>query len=254
MYTIIRFSPTGNAAYISERLADSFESETRIMDLEHTDPAKLSVGNHLIFVFAIHAFNAPKTVKRFIRNLPMGLCEYVSLVSVGCNKSWVNGAVSKDVRTMLERKSYKIVVDETIAMPLNIIINFPEDVIRAQLTQALLDVEKISRDIEALSVTHKTIAIKSHIVNFLGRVEPLASRFFGLELHTKTGCTDCGLCIRECPEKNVKRSGKGKICFGFKCIMCMRCIYNCPVSVITPRISKFIPLSKRYSINKYLKQ
>ena len=91
------------------------------------------------------------------------------------------------------------------------------------------------------------------MVNFIGRAEPVASRFFGIELHAKKSCTQCGLCVRECPEKNIRMTEEGKIRFGFKCLMCMRCIYNCPVNAITPRISKFIPISKGYSVNNYIK-
>jgi hypothetical protein len=34
----------------------------------------------------------------------------------------------------------------------------------------------------------------------------------------------------------------------------MRCIYNCPEEAISPRISKFIPIKKGYSLSKYIKQ
>lgn len=253
MYTIIQFSPTGNAAYIAEQLAKSLSDEAKVLQLEHTEPSQLIKNKHLIIVYAIHAFNAPKTVKRFIKNLPSGLYNHVSLIGVGCNTSWVNSAVSKDIRKVLEAKLYKIFVDEIIAMPLTFIMSFPDDVVKEQLTKASLDIEQISEHIKELYISHKEISLKSNFVNFVGRAEPLASRFFGLELYAKKGCTQCGLCVRECPEKNIKLTNQSKIRFGFKCIMCMRCIYHCPVEVITPRISKFIPISNGYSINKYLK-
>ena len=253
MYTIIQFSPTGNANYIAEQLARSLGNQTKVLPLEHTDASKLEKGNHLVVVYAIHAFNAPRTVKRFIKNLPIDLYKQVSLIGVGCNTSWANDSASKDVRKILNNKSYKIIVDKVIAMPLTFIMSFPNEVINAQLTKALLDIEQFSKDIEASNISHKGIAFKSNIVTFIGRAEPFASRFFGLELHAKKGCTQCGLCVRECPKKNIKMITEGKIHFGFKCIMCMRCIYKCPVQVITPRISKFIPISKGYSISNYLK-
>ena len=43
----------------------------------------------------------------------------------------------------------------------------------------------------------------------------------------------------------------GKPKFGFKCLMCMRCIYNCPEKAISPRFSKFIPIRKGYSLKKF---
>lgn len=254
MYTILYFSPTGNARYIAQQLAQSLSSRVKTFPLEHIDPLQLKKDDHLIIVYAIHAFNAPRTVKRFIKNLPSDQFKQVSLIGVGCNTGWVNGAVSKEIREVLVRKKYTVCVDEVIAMPLTFMMSFPEEVIQGQLMTAAESIEKISEDIKTLHVSQRPIAFKSNLVNFVGRVEPLASRFFGLELHAKKSCTQCGLCVRECPEQNIRMTEKGKIRFGFKCMMCMRCIYHCPVQAITPRISKFIPISKGYSVEKYVKR
>ncbi len=252
MYTIIQFSPTGNAAHIANQLEKKLQGNTSVLALEHTNPLELEKDEHLIIVHAIHAFNAPRTVKRFIKNLPAGLYEKVSLIAVGCNTSWVNNAVSKDIRAMLESKNYKIYVDVVIAMPLTFIMSFPEELIDEQFETATDEIHRISNEIKSSHISHRDIAIKTHVVNFIGRAEPIASRFFGLELHAKKSCTKCGLCVRDCPEKNIRMTKEGKIRFGFKCLMCMRCIYNCPVKAITPRISKFIPISKGYSVNNYI--
>jgi len=45
-----------------------------------------------------------------------------------------------------------------------------------------------------------------------------------------------------------------KLKFGIKCMMCMRCIYNCPTKAIELRISKFIPIRNGYSIKNYLSE
>jgi len=252
MYTILQFSPTGNARHIANLLGQSLSETSPILALEHTDPLTLEKGDHLILVHAIHAFNAPRTVKRFISRLPEGLYKKISLVAVGCNTSWVNDAVSRDLKVILESKNYKVYVDEIIDMPLTFIMSFPEDHIKEQFLTASDKVEDISNKIKSSYVSQRDIVTKTHVVNFLGRAEPFASRFFGLELHAQKSCTKCGLCVRECPENNIRMTQEGQIRFGFKCMMCMRCIYNCPVKAIRPRISKFIPISKGYSINKYL--
>jgi len=252
MYTIIQFSPTGNAAQLATKLADELGGDTKVHALEHSDPSLLENNQHLIIVYAIHAFNAPRTVKRFVKNLPKGIYNKVSLIGVGCNTSWVNGAVSKDIKCELERKLYTIIADEVLAMPLTFIMAFPDEVAKQQILEANLKIKEIAKDIREERISQKNISLKSHVINFVGRAEPIASRFFGLELHAKKGCTQCGLCVRECPEKNIKMDDKGKIHFGFKCLMCMRCIYNCPKKVITPRISKFIPIRKGYTIKKHI--
>ncbi len=251
MFTIVQFSPTGNTAHVAKLLSDQLDTNN-LYALEHTIPSELPNTEHLIILFAIHAFNAPRTVKRFVKMMPSNKFKKVSLIAVGCNTSWVNNAASKEIRKILASKSYNIVVDDIIAMPLTFIMSFPEDVIKDQIDSAHKVIEKLSSDIINSVVSKKQISLKSHVIHGIGRVEPFASRFFGLELHAKKSCIKCGLCVKECPEQNIQMKDNGKLKFGFKCMMCMRCLYNCPTKSITPRISKFIPIKKGYSLNDYL--
>ncbi len=251
MFTIVQFSPTGNTAYIAKLLSDHLES-TPVYALEHTAPDAMDNSEHLIILYAIHAFNAPKTVVRFIRALPANKFKKISLIGVGCNDIWVNFGASKEIREILRSKSYEIIVDEIIAMPLTFIMSFPEEVIKNQLDHARKTIENLAENIRASRVSERQIPFKSLIVHQIGRVEPHAARLFGLELHANKNCIECGTCVRECPEGNIKMKDNEKIKFGFKCIMCMRCIYNCPANAISPRISKFIPLKNGYSIDEYL--
>ncbi|MBS4007492.1 MAG: EFR1 family ferrodoxin [Clostridium sp.] len=251
MFTIVQFSPTGNTAHIANLLSEHLNSND-VYALEHTAPETLVHSEHLVILFAIHAFNAPKTVMRFVKALPKNNFKKVSLIGVGCNDIWVNYGASKEIRKSLEEKSCQIVVDEIIAMPLTFIMSFPEDVINAQLEKAHNITQIIASNILNGVVSDKQIPFKSHLLSLIGKIEPAAARFFGLELHAKKSCNQCGLCVRECPEGNIHLKANGKIRFGFKCIMCMRCIYNCPQKAIAPRISKFIPIKKGYSIDRYV--
>lgn len=268
MFTIIQFSPTGNAAYISKQIAkelikslkSSEEGQTKVanqnciklLTLEKTAPLSIQKDIHLVLVFAIHGFNVPRTVKRFIHQLPGDLFNYVSLIGVGCNTSWVNDGATLQIRKQLLKKGYKLNVDTVVAMPLTLIMRFSHELIKKQLLQAKFDIPIISSNIVSCNSTIKKVAIKSRFISLLGRVESMASRFFGLELHANKSCTRCGQCLRECPEKNIVKTEKGDIRFGFRCLMCMRCIYNCPERAISPRISKFIPISKGYKLQEVL--
>lgn len=251
MYTIVQFSPTGNSAYVGKLLAEELHVE-KLHALEHTDPKSLEGNGHLIIIFAIHAFNAPSTVKRFIKNLPKNKFENISLIGVGCNTSWINMAATKNIRHILEKKSYNIVVDTVVAMPLTLVMSFPDTLIEEQLNGLNTIIKDISRDMRELVKTKKTIPFKTKIIQKVGYIEPHAAHLFGLELHAKKSCTKCGLCVKECPEHNIRMNNNDKIKFGFKCMMCMRCIYNCPVNAITPRISKFIPIKGGYSLDAYI--
>ena len=255
MYTIIYFSPTGNAFHLAKLLAAELQSpEKDILPLEFTDPNQLSLNQHLILLYPVHGFNAPRTVKRFVNSLPPGLFEHVSLLAVGCNTSWVNGAVSSDLRKSLKKKDYTIVVDEILAMPLTFVMNFPDELNLKLIAESEKKIADLGRRIIGKEPTIQEVKIKSKILNSLGKAESPAARLFGLELHANKNCTSCGTCWTNCPEKNIKQKSNGRPGFGFNCSMCMRCIYNCPEEAISPRISKFIPIKKGYSLSKYTKE
>ncbi len=255
MYTIIYFSPTGNAFHLAKLLAAELQSPAEnILPLEFTDPLHLESNKHLVLLYPVHGFNAPRTVKRFVRALPPGLYEYISLIGVGCNTTWVNGAVSSDLRKSLKKKDYTIVVDEILAMPLTFIMNFPDELNLKLIAESEKKIADLGRRIIEKRPTIQEVKIKSKILNSLGKIESPAAKLFGLELHANKNCTSCGICWTNCPEKNIKQKSNGRPGFGFNCSMCMRCIYNCPEEAISPRISKFIPIKKGYSLSKYTKE
>lgn len=251
MFTIVQFSPTGNTAYLAHQLSKQLDG-CRVYALEHTSPFDIAGSEHLVIFFAVHAFNAPKTVKRFVKALPPNKYKSISLIGVGCNDIWINTAATQELRKILSDKSYPIIVDEIIAMPLTLVMNFPESLIKDQIEKANRLIPKLANNIREGIASVKVVPFKARLIHFAGKIEPFAARFFGLELHANQSCNQCGLCIRECPEKNIKENKDGKIHFGFKCMMCMRCIYHCPQKAISPRISKFIPIKNGYTIAPYI--
>jgi len=128
MYTILYFSPTGNAKHLALKLAKSLGvNKDEILPLEFTDAESLKFNRHLVLFYPVHAFNAPRTVKRFVRLLPPGLFEAGSLINVGFAGNWLNDTVSDDLRRPLERKGYSVILDETLPMPLTFIMNSPRE-------------------------------------------------------------------------------------------------------------------------------
>jgi Pyruvate/2-oxoacid:ferredoxin oxidoreductase delta subunit len=176
------------------------------------------------------------------------------LVGVGCTTGWVNQAASSDLRKLLGCKGYPIIVDEILAMPLTLVMSFPDELVYELIAQS----EKQTADIGvALAEGTKTIREvegRSRVLNFFGKAEQFASRLFGLELHAGEDCTSCGTCWDNCPERNIQRRSDGKPRFGYNCLMCMRCIYNCPDKAISPRFSKFLPIRNGYSLSRYVEE
>ena len=254
MYTIIYFSPTGNVLHLAKLLAAELKSPVEnLLPLEFTEPKQLERNEHLVLLYPVHGFNAPKTVKRFVKFLPPGLYEFVSLIAVGCSTGWANGAVSSKLRKSLAVKDYTIVVDEILAMPLTFIMNFPDELNLRLIAESESAIADLSTSIIENKTSPNEVQIRSQILNFVGKIESAAAPLFGLELHANNDCTSCGTCWNNCPAQNIQQKNNGKPGFGFSCTMCMRCIYNCPEKAISPRFSKFIPIKNGYTLSKYIK-
>jgi len=256
MIQICYFSPTGNVKHLAEKLFHGLDSDTLLSAIECTDPRELQPSQHIVIIYSVHAFNAPRTVKRFVRNLPPHLCEKISLVAVGCNEIWINSAASFGIRKELEKKGYTIAVDTVIAMPLTLVVPFPDELIKKTILDGEIQIEQLIPQLlsEEMSedISERTIPLKSKLLSMVGKSEDLAARFFGLELFASKSCTSCGVCVKRCPERNITFNSKQKPKFAFNCLMCMRCIYDCQEKAIKPRFSRFMPLKNGYSINRYV--
>jgi len=250
MYTIIYFSPTGNTKHLARELGTKLSLEgSKVIELDTIKSYDLEKDEHLIFMTPIHGFNAPRTVKRFVKNMPAGLYKRISIITVGCNTIWVNDAVSLELKKKFIKKGYEIVVDKVLAMPLTFIMNFPEETKVKMIEESTTEISSIANEIMQNQQSNKKVKMKSKMITFMGKAEDPAARLFGLELHGTKACTSCGICWNNCPENNIKKGAKGKPKFGLSCMMCMKCIYKCPEDAITPYISKFIPIKGGYSIN-----
>ncbi len=252
MYSIVYFSPTGNALHLAKKLAGHLDADpAELIPLEFVDVKLLKPDKHLVLIYPVHGFNAPRTVKNFVKVLPSGLYDSISLIGVGSMTAWLNGAVSLELRKKLIGKAYTIVVDEILAMPLTFIMSFPDKLAYQLIEESERRIKELGTAIVEGKASLSKVARRSRVVNFLGKIEQPAARLFGLELHANKDCTSCGTCWENCPEKNIKKNSKGKPHFGFDCIMCMRCIYNCPEKAISPRVSKFIPIRQGYDLRKF---
>ena len=173
MYTIIYFSPTGNSKHLTKILARELGlNESELLPLEFTKPNELKPNKHLVLVFPIHGFNAPRTVKRFVKNIPNRLFEKVSLIAVGCNDLWLNNAVSLDLRRTFKKKSITIIVDEIIAMPLTFVMAFPVETKDKVISEGEKKIIKIGETIANNVVSNNKVKLKSKLVNLIGKIFP----------------------------------------------------------------------------------
>lgn len=221
MYTIIYFSPTGNVLHLANLLSDHLgETNTKLLPLEFTKIDQLTNNKHLILLYPVHGFNAPRTVKRFVRDLPDKLYDDVSMIGVGSTTGWINRSVSSDLRKAFINKGYSIMLDSILAMPLTIVMDLPFETASKLIAESEKKIKEMSKDIVEGRKSIVEADYKAQLINFVGKAEQIAGRLFGLELHANSNCNSCGICWKNCPENNIKRKNS-RPQFGINCLMCM---------------------------------
>lgn len=250
MSTIAYFSYTGNTKFLATELQNQLEAH--LFNVAFDDVNTLRSGDHLILMFAIHAFNAPDAVLHFAKQIPAQMFKHVHFIAVGCNQLWVNDAATLKLKSYFENKGYDVGVNRTLAMPLTLITKFPSEAGTKMVEEAKLQLIEISHDIKDLVIDNKAVSFKAKSLNSVGKLEKTAAKLFGLELYANDNCISCGRCWNECPMHNITCGKHQKPKFGFKCSICMKCIYDCPKNAIQPRVSKFIPVKGGYSLKDYL--
>jgi ferredoxin len=247
MNLILCCSPTGNGRYLAAKLQKALSPEPAVIrPMEFADPSALPSETTLWLIYPIHAFNPPRTVKRFVKSLPAVTGTPVGLIATGCTDAWINYANSRGLRKLLQKKGYVINAEVIVPMPLTLVMKFSDDLAQRLVDEAPGRLGAMVESYRRGEITSLQPSIAAHVIHSLGKIEDLAARIFGLELHAKNSCTSCGLCATQCPEGNIRMGQDGRPRFGFRCMLCLRCVYQCPAGAIRPRFSKFIPIRGGY--------
>lgn len=250
---IVYFSPTGNVKYLAGKLAGELN-----LPVHHVSPME-SVLEHsvyddpyLVIMYSIHGFNAPRFVKSFVNQMPKSQNTKIALLATGCTKADINSAATASLKRRLQKKGYRVVFERIFAMPLTIVTSFPDDLCKKLLNEAVADIRQAAAQIKNEEECSLNPKISAKILSKISILESAGARIWGLELHSNKKCTSCGICVKNCPTGNIHFNKKYKPRFGFKCLMCLRCIYSCPEKAISPWISRFVPIKGGYNIEKYL--
>lgn len=249
---IAYFSGTGSTS----RVADTLEKELiergiSVIKLEIRAENTFSNNEEdlLILLFAVHAFNAPGAVYKWIDNLPdSNRSVPAAVISVsGGGEMTPNTACRVSSIRKLKKKNYTVVYENMVVMPSNWVVK-TNDGLAIRLLEILpLKVKHIADDLLAGVVRRTRPKLVDRIFSKIGENEKKGARFFGQKIRVNRNCNGCGWCEKRCPANNIRILSNMPV-FGRECFLCLRCIYGCPNNALEAGTLKFIILKDGYNL------
>lgn len=210
-----------------------------------------TISSDLLIIFSpVYAFRLASIVEDWVKSLPKANKTYATIISVsGGGEISPNTACRVRCKSLLAKKNYNLIYEKMLIMPSNFALQAKEQLNLNLITVLPKKVNKIITDILSLEINITEPKLQDRFFRLLGNAEHLGSRLFGVSIHSSKACNQCGLCIRNCPKRNIQiKNGVPK--FGFNCLWCMKCIYACPRMALSPRIMKFTVLKNGFDIKK----
>jgi len=253
---IFYFSGTGNTEIVASLLEKELKnlgSEVDLIKIEDVLKSRVKADFKKYEVlgigFPVHAFNAPRIVFDFIKLLPKSKDKEAFIFKTAGSPNFLNDAAGLGVKNKLLRIRYDVFYENLIIMPSNWSWGIDEWVQKRLCQEAIKETKKIASEIFEEKERFQKPGILARVASFIFKIESFGAHFVAKDFVVLKSCNNCGICVDNCPTGNIYRK-KGKIKFGWKCLLCMRCLYGCPKKAIVPIFWKFMVLKNGYDIKK----
>lgn len=219
------------------------------------DPPKKVGKTDLLILFApVYAFRLASITEDWIKTLHVVKSTPAAIIAVsGGGEISPNTACRIPCKRLLERKGYTVRYENMVVMPSNFASQASLDMNLELLRVLPKKAERMAQDL--VSGRRRTVYphLQDRIFTILGYAEHMGARVFGASVRATHRCNQCGLCVRNCPQKNI-RMVHGIPKFGFRCIWCLKCIYGCPRKALVPRIMKSAVLKEGFDMGQMIKE
>jgi ferredoxin len=239
--SIVCFSGTGGAQRVAQAFAASLARRGHLVNPIALDSSShiahapnevslLGASSSVILVFAVHAFDAPEPVYRWLETAT-GDSKRTAVISVsGGGEAWPNTGCRENVICALTEKGFSVTYEKMMVMPCNWVFSVTDDVAMHLLAAVPAKTEKIL-DRFLSGSTRRTGHRQSWLRRTISTLEKRGARQFPRKIRVTERCNACLWCVRHCPVNNIACS-EGKPRFGGACVMCFRCVYGCPKGAI----------------------
>lgn len=232
------FSGTGNtrlcAKYIAKHLneygfeVDLFEYKIPLKNVPNpNDYDYVGIG------YPIHAFNVPAAFNKFLKQLPNVKNKKMFIFKTSGEPYHLNDCSSYHFYKKLIKRGYKLIFEEHIILPYNIMFRYKDEVVKQQLLYCEPICQMIAKRISLGEEEKVKYKLRYRLISTLLRIEwiaPCINSWFS-SINMKA-CVDCGTCYNLCPTNAIYKDKKGKLKISSHCSMCMHCTMYCPHDAI----------------------
>lgn len=252
---IVYFTGTGGTKLVSDTLAANLTTKgitNTVKEISLNDRTVLTGANVLFLIYPVHAGDASEAVYNYIEEMdfapfPMTDCVVLS-VSAGGEVMFNAASRSKVVRKIL-KKGYITVYEDMLVMPNNFATGYSGEINSLLLTALPIKVNNIVDGYLSGVIHRRPSNAFASAIRFLISPFKFFAKVNGRFLKADKDCSGCGLCSSDCPRRNITIV-KDRPTFGWKCVMCMRCIYACPNKSISNTFIKTIRLKEGFNIEE----
>lgn len=254
---IFYFSGTGNTELVAKLIKENLEkrcAEAELRKIEEVtrDGADPNLNSYEMIGIGgpVYAFNLPAIVINFAKNLPDGAGKQVFLFTTAGDFGSYNAAWMLMTRNILEAKGYSVFYDRLFVMPANVLFPYPDEFAKQVCNEAIVRAGIMSDELISRKERRGKPGLFGRFSAFISYFEHFGALFFSrYMMRAKSSCTKCGACVKICPSGNIALKNGG-ISFGWKCLICMRCMYRCPAKAISPYCMDFLVFKDGYNIEK----
>lgn len=249
---ILCFSGTGNTLRIADLLCREFsrlENECRVLPVERITQGKetLEPGAwDLIGIgFPVHAMDAPQIVYDLVNLLPKASQKYFLFKTAG--SPFLRGGSTIRIREKLANLGWKLRHEQLYVMPPNAFGTARQSKVDKRYYRSReLAVQSASEIISGVRVRVPEAPLRTACYAFAA-LEKYGARQSSARWTVNADCTLCGLCAAQCPTGNITIE-QGKLVFSEKCLICLRCWWNCPTRALSHKSLRLFFLKAPYKL------
>lgn len=245
---IIYFSGTGNSQYIAERFSQIMGATCYSIEEAVDFNQIMTAAQTIVVCYPIYGSCVPRIMRDFVSDNQAAFAGKKLIIF--CTQLLFSGDGARVFTDLLAGVPVDIRYAEHFNMPNNIcnFFLFPLAPPRRQqgyLNKADQKLRRASRNITAGVVKKRGFNLLSRYLGLwtqrvhFGTLEKKAER----DVRIAAACNGCGKCVRICPMKNLKITGKSVTQLNH-CTLCYRCVNQCPQKAITVLVHT--PVSKQY--------